>query len=67
MVVVPEMFAVYRSGKENRFSSSAPIKNIYRKNSSMVGRVFLLHSCYETVQDVWAEINRRNTLVNRWD
>jgi len=66
VVVVPEMFAVYRSGEENRFSSSAPIKNIYRKNSSMVGRVFLIRSGYETVQDVWAEINRRNTLVNRW-
>jgi hypothetical protein len=66
VVVVPEMFAVYRSGKENRFSSSAPIKNIYRKNSSMVGRAFLIRSGYETVQDVWAEINRRNTLVTRW-
>jgi hypothetical protein len=66
VVVVPEMFAVYRSGEENRFSSSAPIKNIYRKNSSMVGRVFLIRSGYETVQDVWAEINRRNTLVTRW-
>lgn len=67
VVVVPEMFAVFRSGEKNRFSSSAPIKNIYRKNSSMVGRVFLIRSGYETVQDVWAEINRRNTLVTRWD
>ncbi|MBW2642719.1 MAG: hypothetical protein JRC89_04955 [Deltaproteobacteria bacterium] len=67
VVVIPEMFAVFRSGEKNRFTSSAPIKNIYRKNSSMVGQVFLLRSGYETVQDVCAEINRRNLLVKRWD
>ena len=67
VVVIPEMFAVFRSGEKNRFTSSAPIKNIYRKNSSMVGRVFLLRSGYETVQDICAEINRRNLLVKRWD
>ena len=67
VVVVSEMFAVFRSGEKNRFTSSAPIKNIYRKNSSMVGRVFLLRSGYETVQEVCTEINRRNLLVKRWD
>jgi hypothetical protein len=67
VVVVPGMFAVFRSGEKNRFSSSAPIKNIYRKNSSMVGRVFLHRSGYETVQEICAEINRRNLLVNRWN
>jgi len=67
VVVVPEMFAVFRGGEKNRFTSSAPIKNIYRKNSSMVGRVFLLCPEYDTVQAVCAEINRRNLLVNRWD
>jgi hypothetical protein len=67
VVVVPGMFAIFRSGGKNRFSSSAPIKNIYRKNSSMVGRVFLLRSGYDTVQEICAEINRRNLLVNRWD
>ena len=67
VVVVPDVFAVFRSGEKNRFTTSAPIKNIYRKNSSMVGRVFLLRSGYETVQDVCAEINRRNLLVDRWD
>jgi hypothetical protein len=67
VVVVPETFAVFRSGEKNRFTSSAPIKNIYRKNSSMVGRVFLFRGGYETVQDVRAEINRRNPLVKRWN
>jgi hypothetical protein len=67
VVVVPGKFSVFRSGEKNRFPSSAPIKNIYRRNSSMVGRVFLLRSTYDTVQEICAEINRRNMLVNRWD
>ncbi|MGA1796851.1 MAG: hypothetical protein ACMUIL_13430 [bacterium] len=67
VVVVPGMFAVFRSAGKNRFSSSAPIKNIYRKNSSMVGRVFLVNSGYDTVQNICSEINRRNILVNHWD
>ncbi|MFZ5451595.1 MAG: hypothetical protein ACOZF2_06965 [Thermodesulfobacteriota bacterium] len=67
VVVVPGMFAVFRSGKKNRFPSSAPIKNIYRKNSSMVGRVFLIRSNYGTVQEIFEEINRRNMLIRRWD
>jgi len=67
VIIVPERFAVFRSGEKNRFTSSAPIKNIYRKNSSMVGRAFLVRSSYETVQDVCAEINYRNLLVDRWN
>lgn len=67
VVVAPERFAVFRAGGKNRFTSSAPIKNIYRKNSSMVGRIFLLRPRYETVQAVRAEINRRNLLVESWE
>jgi hypothetical protein len=67
VAVVPGMFAVFRNGAKNRFSSSAPIKNIYRKNSSMVGRVFLALPRYGTVQEICSEINRQNLLVKRWD
>jgi hypothetical protein len=67
VVVAPGMFSVFRNGAKNRFSSSAPIKNIYRKNSSMVGRVFLAFPRYTTVQEICSEINRRNLLVDRWD
>ena len=63
VVIVPNVFAVFRSGEKNRFTSSAPIKNIYRKNSSMVGRAFLFCSIYKTVQEIWNEINRKNLLV----
>jgi hypothetical protein len=67
VVVVPGMFSVFRSGERNRFSSSAPIKNIYRKNSSMVGRVFLALPGYGTVQEICSEINRRNLLLKSWN
>ncbi len=67
VVMVQNSLAVFRSGGKNRFTSSAPIKNIYRKNSSMVGRVFLARPFYKTVQDVCAEINRRNLLVEQWE
>ncbi|MCX5975301.1 MAG: hypothetical protein NTV33_00330, partial [Coprothermobacterota bacterium] len=66
VVIVPGLFAVSRNGEENRFPSSASIKNIYRKNSSMVGRVFLSRSSYPSVREVCEEVNRRNMLVNRW-
>ncbi len=65
MVIVPGLFAVSRNGGENRFPSSALIKNIYRKNSSMVGRVFLARSSYPSVQVICEEVNRRNMLVNQ--
>lgn len=67
VVIAPGRFAVFRSGEENRFTTSAPIKNIYRKNSSMVARVFLLRSSYDTVQDICTEINSRNLLVERFN
>ena len=67
VVAVSGVFRVFRSGEKNRFSSSAPIKNIYRKNSSMVGRIFLARSSFDTVQSICAEINRRNMLVRAWD
>jgi len=66
VVIVPGKFAVFRGGERNRFSSSAPIKNIYRKNSSMVARVFFSCPAFKTVQEICSEINRRNVLVNRW-
>jgi hypothetical protein len=66
VVVYPGTFSVFRSGGKNRFPSSALIKNIYRKNSSMVGRGFFIFSGFQTVQDIRTTINQRNLLVSRW-
>jgi hypothetical protein len=67
VVIAPGTFAIYRSGGNNRFPSSALIKNIYRKNSAMVGRAFLLCANYQTVQEIRTKINQQNFLVNRWN
>ncbi len=66
VVVFPGIFSVFRSGGKNRFPSSAAIKNIYRKNSSMVGRGFFVYPDFQTVQDIRAAVNQRNLLVSRW-
>ncbi|MBI4763184.1 MAG: hypothetical protein HY787_01080 [Deltaproteobacteria bacterium] len=67
IVIVPGIFSVFRSGQKNCFPSSALIKNIYRKNSSMVGRVFFSRPCYGSVNEIWSEVNRRNILVAYWN
>jgi len=63
VVVASGKFAVYRTGAPNRFRSSAAIKNIYQKNSSIVGRVFLARPRYETVTEIQSEIERRSLPV----
>jgi len=67
VVIVPGRFAVFRSGGKNNFPSSALIKNIYRKNSSMVSRAFLARPCYNTVQEICEEVNKLNMLVSSWN
>ena len=63
IVVAPGKFSVYRTGAPNRFRTSAPIKNIYQKNSSIVGRVFLTRPRYEAVTEIRSEIQRRSGRV----
>lgn len=65
-VSAPNKFSVFRTGAKNKFPTYAPIKNIYQKNTSMVGRVLLAQSAYDTVQAIRTEINQRNLLVKRW-
>jgi len=66
-ISVPGKFSVFRGGQKNRFTSSAPIKNVYRNNSSMVARAFLSTSRYDSVQSVFNEVNSKNLLVKKWD
>lgn len=65
VVVVPGRLTVFRTGNPNRFPSSAPIKNVYRRNTSMVGRAFLSTPAYPTVRAVCDEVNARNPLVRK--
>lgn len=63
IMIVPGRFRVYRSGAPNRFASYSPIKNIYRKNTSLVARVLLATSRFTSIGEVLAEINRRDLLA----
>ena len=65
IVIVPGRMFVYRTGNPNRFPSSAPIKNIYRKNTSMIGRLFLVRPKFTQVTEIMEELNRRN-LLSKW-
>jgi hypothetical protein len=56
---VPDELLVLRTGCPNRFRWEGTIKNVYRKNSSIVARVFLLRPAFDSVNDVLEEIQKR--------
>ncbi len=66
VVVAPGRFTVFRCGAKNQFPTYSPIKNIYRKNSSMVARVFLAEPFYVSVQQVHEAVNARDLLLSSW-
>jgi hypothetical protein len=59
VVIVPEELLILRTGFPNRFRWEGAIKNVYRKNSSVVARVFLLVGQFDSVNEALAEIRRR--------
>jgi hypothetical protein len=64
VVIVPEKLFIFRTGNPNQFPSSAPIKNIYRRNSSMVARLFLIRSRFSRVTEVLDGVNQRNLFAD---
>jgi hypothetical protein len=62
-VTVPGKLAIVRSGQANRFASSQPIKNIYRRRSSLVGRVFLCRPAFPSVKEIVAQVASRDLLL----
>lgn len=59
VIVVPNELLVLRTGNPNRFRWTGTIKNVYRKNSSIVARAFLLVPQFGSVQEVLEEIWKR--------
>ncbi|HYT93332.1 MAG TPA: hypothetical protein VEL76_31740 [Gemmataceae bacterium] len=59
VVVVPGELLVLRSGAPNRFRWEGTIKNVYRKESSLAARIFLLVREFGSVGAVLEEIQRR--------
>ena len=63
IVIIPDKLRVFRTGARNQFATYAPIKNIYRKNTSMVARLFAAQSSFPNVGAIRDEVNDRNPLV----
>ena len=63
VVIAGNKFRVFRCGSPNLFTTASPIKNIYRRNTSMVARLFLAASSFASVSAILAEVNRRNILA----
>lgn len=52
IVIIPGEMLIVRSGEPNRFRKSDPIRNVYRGNSSLVARAFLIKSRFSAVTEI---------------
>lgn len=52
IVIVPGTLLVVRTGQPNRFPRSEPIRNVYRGDSSLVGRALLFRPIYGAVGEI---------------
>lgn len=64
LFVVPGELLALRTGFPNCFRWAGNIKNVYRKNSSIVARMFLLVPEFRSVQEVLKEIQKRGGEVS---
>ena len=65
LIVVPDEILVFRTGAPNNFRRAGVIKNVYRKNSSIIPRVFLLKPRYDSITAVMDEIRSRGGAVTQ--
>jgi hypothetical protein len=63
VVIVPGQWYVRRTGNPNLFRAEGVIKNVYRKNSSVVARLFLARPEFDSVQGASDELGRRGGRV----
>ena len=66
VVIALGRFFVFRTGAKNQFPTYSPIKNVYRKNTSMVARLLLGTPNFKGVSDLCTALNYRNLLVSKW-
>ena len=64
VVTVPGEVLVVRAGQPNRFPRSEPIRNVYRGDSSLVGRVFLAKPVYRAVGEIVTTIQGKGGKVS---
>jgi hypothetical protein len=63
--MVPDKILVSRTGAPNNFRRAGAIKNVYRKNSSIIPRVFLRKPQYDSTTEVMDEIKRRGGSITQ--
>ncbi len=63
VVLVPGEWYVRRTGEPNLFRTEGVIKNVYRRSSSIVARLFLARPEFDSVQDALEELRRRGGRV----
>ena len=56
LIMVPSQILISRTGAPNNFRRAGVIKNVYRKNSSIIPRVFLLKPQYNSIKELMGEI-----------
>ena len=62
---VPGKILVCRTGSPNKFVSTGVIRNVYRKNSSLVARAFLIKPRYGSIGELLEEIKGRGGNVTQ--
>ncbi len=65
LIMVPDEILVSRTGAPNNFRRPGVIKNVYRKNSSIVPRVFLLKPRYDSITQIMDEIESRGGTISQ--
>lgn len=64
VIVVPGELLVFRTGNPNQYPAGRKIRNVYQGASSLVARVFLVRSRYDSVQEVMNEVTQRGGRVS---
>lgn len=64
VIVIPGRLLVYRTGSQNSYRDSVPKKFVYRDTTSLVARVFLCRTTYDSLADIESEIKQRGGSVS---
>jgi len=65
LIIVPNEILISRTGAPNNFRRAGVIKNVYRKNSSIIPRAFLLKARYNSITEVMGEIESRGGTITQ--
>lgn len=65
LIVVPDEILVCRTGAPSKFRRAGVIKNVYRRNSSIVARAFLLKPQFNSISELMEEITSRGGSVTQ--